>query len=164
MATGSRGRPRKPDALKRLEGTARADRKIENTAEPSGMPKRPSVLSAEAVAIWDDLAPKLSALGLLSEVDESTFAVYCQAYGDWKEMTELLNDLGVAAWYSESESGYRQIIPEVTARDKAFQAMQKMAGRFGLDPSSRSGISVGTEARIASSAEEFLFASPKVMP
>ena len=128
------------------------------------MPQRPSVLSSEAVRVWNVLGPKLFALGLLADVDESTFGVYCQGYADWLQITELLNDIGVAAWYSESESGYRQVIPEVAARDKAFQVMQRLAPRFGLDPSSRSGISITDGTKPSTASEDFLFPSPKVVP
>jgi len=162
MASPKGGRPRKPDALKKLHGTARKDRSVGSTATATGMPTRPTGLSPQAVRVWKSLAPKLHGLGLLAEIDQSTFAVYCQAYGDWLEATRLLNKLGVANWYSETESGYRQVIPEVAVRDKAYQVMQRLETRFGLDPSSRSGISVGIGATPLNAAEEFFFA-PKVV-
>ena len=162
MSNPKGGRPRKPDALKKLHGTARKDRTVESSAIATGMPTRPVGLSPQAIRVWKSLAPKLLDLGLLSDIDQSTFAVYCQAYGDWLELTRLLNRLGVANWYSETESGYRQVIPEVAVRDKAYQVMQRLETRFGLDPSSRSGIAVEGRQKIANATEEFLFA-PKVV-
>jgi len=156
------GRPRKPDALKKLHGTARKDRDVGSISTPTGMPTRPVGLSPQAVRVWKSLAPKLHGLGLLSEIDQSTFAVYCQAYGDWLEVTRLLNKLGIANWYSETESGYRQVIPEVAVRDKVYQVMQRLETRFGLDPSSRSGIAIEGQQKIANATEEFLFA-PRVI-
>ena len=163
MAGGKRGRPRKPDALNRLKGTARKDRQIENTPKASGAPRRPTGLSRQAIAVWQSLAPKLTELGLLAEVDASAFAIYCQAYGDWIELTRKLNKLGVGRWYFETESGYRQVIPELAVRDKAYQVIQRIGPRFGLDPSSRSGIDLGLDARPANTSEEFLFGEPKVV-
>ena len=162
MANSKAGRPRKPDALKRLHGTDRKDRKVKNTAEPKGTPRRPVGLSSQAIKVWENLEPRLTELGLLADTDESTFAVFCQAYGDWLEMTCYLNKLGITNWYTESASGYRQVIPEVAVRDKAYQVMRLLGSRFGLDPSSRSGISTTVNQAPVSSAEEFLF-SPKVM-
>ena len=52
-----------------------------------GMPKRPTELSEQAVRIWQSLGPKLHELGLLAEIDASTFAIYCQAFGDWLQLT-----------------------------------------------------------------------------
>ena len=158
MPTNRGGRPRKPDVLHELEGTARPGRQVGGTAVAKGQPVRPEGLSEQAKKIWDTLGPQLSELGLLAEVDASTFATFCQNYGDWLELTAYLNKLGPQNWFFESESGYRQIIPEVAARDKSFQAMQKLAGRFGLDPSSRSGIPAGKPVSADNPVEEFLFA------
>ena len=156
------GMPRKPDALKKLHGTARKDRAVGSTATATGMPTRPVGLSPQATRVWKSLAPKLRDLGLLSEIDQSTFAVYVQAYADWLELTRYLNKLGPRKWYFETQSGYRQAIPEVAVRDKAYQVMQRLETRFGLDPSSRSGIAVGDRQKAASATEAFLFA-PKVV-
>ena len=156
------GRPRKPDVLKKLHGTARKDRLTKSTAIPVGMPTRPIGLSSQATRVWKSLGPKLHDLGLLAQIDQSTFAVYCQAYADWLELTRILNKLGVRNWYSETESGYRQVIPEVAVRDKAYHVMQRLETRFGLDPSSRSGIAVGDRQEAANATEAFLFA-PKVV-
>ena len=123
---------------------------------------RPVGLSRQAARVWKSLGPKLHDLGLLADIDQSTFAVYCQAYADWLELTRHLNRLGPTQWYSVAESGYRQGIPEVAVRDKAYQVMQRLETRFGLDPSSRSGIAVGDRQEAASATEAFLFA-PKVV-
>ena len=126
------------------------------------MPMRPVGLSRQAARVWKSLGPKLHDLGLLADIDQSTFAVYCQAYADWLELTRHLNRLGPTQWYSVAESGYRQVIPEVAVRDKCYQTMQRLETRFGLDPSSRSSLSVGIGATPLNAAEEFFFA-PKVV-
>jgi phage terminase small subunit len=79
MSSPRGGRPRKPDALKELQGTVRADRKRNPTANAKGMPKCPTGLSEQAVRIWKSLGPKLHKLGLLAETDASMFAIYCQS-------------------------------------------------------------------------------------
>ena len=157
------GMPRKPDALKKLHGTARKDRTVESTATPTGMPTRPTGLSPQATRVWKSLGPKLHGLGLLAEIDQSTFAVYCQAYADWLEVTRVLNKRGIANWYTETESGYRQVIPEVAVRDKVYQVMQRLETRFGLDPSSRSGIATDGRQKIATETEAFLFGPKAVL-
>ena len=115
------GRPRKPEALKKLQGTARPDRRRSKSMNAKKMPKRPTGLSEQAVRIWKSLGPKLHELGMLAETDASTFAIYCQAFGDWLQLTRYLNRLGPLKWYSTTESGYRQTIPELQVRDRAFQ-------------------------------------------
>tara|TARA_R110000765_G_scaffold259600_3_gene359753 strand:- start:297 stop:776 length:480 start_codon:yes stop_codon:yes gene_type:complete len=148
---------RKPDTLKKLQGTARPYRAMQGSAFTTGNPLQPAILSEKAKEIWDDLCPKLVKLGLIAEVDASTFSAYCQAYADWLEMTQHLNELGCKNWYQETGNGYRQVIPEVTERNKSFQQMQKLAPRFGLDPSARSGIDTGKTTDTSDKVEEFLF-------
>ena len=125
------GRPRKPDALKRLHGTAKKGDKQATTPNPSGKAKIPVGLSAQARRIWKSLSPKLHELGLLTEVDASMFGTYCQAYGDWLELTRKLNKLGVGKIYQTTQGGYRQVIPEVGARNTAFPVMSK-SGRASV--------------------------------
>lgn len=149
------GRPRKAEALKQLHGTTRNDRKPKQLVIKGEMPRRPIGLSDQAARIWKSLGPKVHELGLLNEVDGPTFGVFCQAYGDWLELTRELNRLGTLNWYQETESGYRQVIPEVGARNTAYQVMSKIGTRFGLDPSSRSGMVQSDSAPNA--VEEFLF-------
>jgi P27 family predicted phage terminase small subunit len=153
---------RKPDALKKLQGTQRPYRTVERTAVSKGEPIQPEILSDQAKKVWNDLAPELVKLGLLGAVDQSTFTAYCQSYADYLELTEYLNQLGPKNWYMETQSGYRQVIPEVAERNKAFAQMQKLAPRFGLDPSSRSGIDTGKEQNTDTAVEAFLFKAPKV--
>lgn len=149
------GRPRKPEVLKQLHGTTRNDRKPKQLAIKGEMPRRPIGLSGQAARIWKSLGPKVHELGLLNEVDGPNFGVFCQAYGDWLELTRELNRLGALNWYQETESGYRQVIPEVGARNTAYQVMSKIGARFGLDPSSRSGLVQPDSA--SNAVEEFLF-------
>ena len=142
--------------MKKLQGTARPDRRLSSSMNAKGMPKRPTGLSEQAVRIWKSLGPKLHELGLLAEIDASTFAVYCQAFGDWLQLTRYLNRLGPLKWYSTTESGYRRTIPELQVRDRAFQVLLKLGTRFGLDPSSREGLGVANQTS-PDFAEEFLF-------
>ena len=141
--------------LKKLRGTVRADRKRNSTANVKGMPKRPTGLSEQAVRIWKSLGPKLYDLGLLAEIDASMFAIYCQAFGDWLQLTRYLNRLGPLKWYSTTESGYRRTIPELQVRDRAFQVLLKLGTRFGLDPLSRAGLGVVAD-KSPNFVEEFL--------
>ena len=143
--------------MKRLHGTAKKGDTQATTPNPSGKAKIPVGLSAQARRIWKSLSPKLHELGLLTEVDASMFGTYCQAYGDWLELTRKLNKLGVGKIYQTTQGGYRQVIPEVGARNTAFQVMSKIGPRFGLDPSSRSGIVASSSEAPRDAAEEFLF-------
>ena len=80
------GRKPKPTALKALEGNP-GKRKL-NKKEPmpgKGMPDCPKWLLPDAQEEWKRLCEKLNQMGVLTEVDRSAFAAYCQSYARWKE-------------------------------------------------------------------------------
>ena len=134
------GRPRKPTALKRWQGTYRADRESENEPQPVGEVEPPESLTAAARAEWDRLAPALEAVGLLTVADVAVFSVYVQAWADYNKISDQLN--GMASWTWESEKGYRQVVPEISMRKEARTRIKEAGAKLGLDPSSRSGLNV----------------------
>ena len=137
---GKRGPQRKPTALKKLQGTYRPDRAPKHEPQPNGTAEPPDFLSAEARAEWDRLAPKMERIGLLTVADRAVFAVYTQAWADYKKLTDQLNEM--ASWTWESKKGYRQAVPEIAMRREAWTRIKDAGSKMGLDPSSRSGLNV----------------------
>ena len=134
------GNPRKPTALKALQGTTRPDRTPKNEPKPGGHAEPPDFLTAEALTECDRLAPELEAIGLLTVADPSVFSVYCQAWADYKKLTVQLNEM--ASWTWQSGKGYRQQVPEISMRRECWTRLKEAGSRLGLDPSSRSGLHV----------------------
>ena len=134
------GNPRKPTALKTLQGTTRPDRTPKNEPKPGGHAEPPDFLTAEALTEWERLAPELEAIGLLTVADQSVFAVYCQAWADYKKLTVQLNEM--ASWTWSSEKGYRQVVPEISMRKETWTRIKEAGSKLGLDPSSRSGLNI----------------------
>ena len=121
------GRKPKPTAVKKLEGNP-GKRKL-NTKEPNpgkGMPDCPARLSE-----------KLNQMGVLTEIDRSAFAAYCQSYARWKEAQEHINSEG--ATY-ETENGMQRPNPWVAICNTEQRLMMQAASEFGLTPSARSRI------------------------
>lgn len=142
MAT--RGRKPKPTALKVLEGNP--GKRPLNAREPVPVKRAPSCpkwLDKDAKKEWRRLAPKLEAMGLLSEVDMAAFAGYCQSYSRWKENEEFITEHGSLV---RTPSGYWMQVPQVSIAQQYMKQMEKFAEQFGLTPSSRSRL-------IADSAE-----------
>ncbi len=137
---GKRGPPKKPTALKRLQGTYRPDRAPANEPTPEGTAEPPDFLTAEAREEWDRLAPGLTTMGLLTSADRAVFAGYCQAWADYLRLTAQLNEM--ASWVWESEKGYRQAVPELAMRKEAWSRAVQAGSRLGLDPAARSGLHV----------------------
>lgn len=140
MAT--RGRKPKPTALKVFEGNP--GKRPLNTDEP--MPERrapecPDWLEEEAKVEWTRMADKMEALGILTEIDMTAFAGYCQAYARWMEAEEFMSKHGTIF---KTPSGYIQQVPQVSIAQTYLKVMKDFCSEFGLTPASRSRIKVNT--------------------
>lgn len=140
MAT--RGRKPKPTALKLLEGNP-GKRQL-NKNEPKlekKAPKCPSWLEPEAKKEWRRMTKVLETIGVLTLVDLAAFAGYCQAYARWKAAEEVLTKNGMIF---KTPSGYMQQVPQVSIAQTYLKIMKDFCSEFGLTPSARSRINVGT--------------------
>ncbi|MGN8806331.1 MULTISPECIES: phage terminase small subunit P27 family [unclassified Blautia] len=138
------GRKPKPTAVKMLEGNP-GKRKL-NTKEPTpgkGMPDCPKWLLPEAKEEWNRLCEKLNQMGVLTEIDRSAFAAYCQSYARWKEAQDHINSEG--ATY-ETENGMKRPNPYVAISNTEQRLMMSAASEFGLTPSARSRIMAASSA------------------
>lgn len=132
------GRKPKPTAVKKLEGNP-GKRKL-NNREPdpgSGIPDCPAWLLPEAKEEWNRLSEKLNQMGVLTEVDRSAFAAYCQSYARWKEAQAHISADG--ATY-ETDKGMQRPNPWVAISNTEQRLMMQAASEFGLTPSARSRI------------------------
>jgi phage terminase small subunit len=80
-----RGAKPKPTALKLIAGNP--GRRPINTEEPeypSLSHEPPDWLSDEARAVWARLAPGLTMVGVLTEVDRDIFAIYCDMVAQYE--------------------------------------------------------------------------------
>ena len=94
-------------------------------------------LLPEAKTEWIRLSEKLNQMGVLTEIDRSAFAAYCQSYARWKEAQEHINSEG--ATY-ETENGMQRPNPWVAICNTEQRLMMQAASEFGLTPSARSRI------------------------
>ena len=87
------GRPPKPTAIKALAGNPGKRPLNNNEPKPSGIPSCPTFLDAAAKKEWKRISKELIEIGILTSVDRSILASYCDAYSRWAQATEELNDL-----------------------------------------------------------------------
>ena len=87
---------------------------------PKGNIKCPSWLEPEAKKEWKRLAPSLEAMGVLTQVDLTAFAGYCQAYARWREAEEFLSQHGSIF---KTPSGYVQQVPQVSIAQQNLKIM-----------------------------------------
>ena len=134
------GRPRKPTALKRLQGNP-GHRPL-NAGEPQPEPDSgycPRWLSVEARREWRRVVPELMACGLLTVVDRAALEAYCEAYALWRRATLTMRKHGLTV---TTETGYVQQVPAVSIANNALKLMRAFMTEFGMTPSSRSRVSV----------------------
>ena len=134
----AQGRKPKPTAVKQLEGNP-GKREL-NTKEPKPQKKAPACpkwLDDEAKKEWRRLSKQMEQMGILTEVDMTAFAGYCQAYARWKEAEEFISKHGAIV---KTPSGYWQQVPQVAIAHKYLAIMKNFCQEFGLTPSSRSRI------------------------
>ncbi|MCH7475648.1 MAG: phage terminase small subunit P27 family [Gemmatimonadetes bacterium] len=160
MANTGPGRPRKPTAAHKRDGTYRparhGGRNEPEFRRPDFQP--PPELDKLAKKEWKRLAGELAALGLLTRADRATFAAYCQAWSDWIQLTDTLNKMGDVTY--TTANGYVGITPLIHTRQKAWQMMKEAATRFGLDPSSRASLDVSPLPTDVETDEDFFYGTP----
>lgn len=159
-----RGRKPKPTHLKVVTGNPGKRPLNQSKIMPpvrKSLPKPPSHLLPDAKAEWKRLAPSLSLLGILSDLDISPFAAYCQAYGRWAQAERLLSTLaeqdatGRDAMLIKTRSGGVTPNPLIWVARSAANDMVRYAAEFGFTPSSRTRIHSNGPAAVASDASEF---------
>ena len=138
-----RGPARIPTALKVLRGNPGHQKLNKREPQPRrGAVECPSDLDRRAKAEWKRIVPELAYMGLLTQADGRAIAGYCQAYSEWVEA-----DLAIQAAGSLTYEAKQGIIPrpEVKIRHTAAMRMLRFAQEFGLTPSSRARIQVGSK-------------------
>lgn len=137
---GQQGRKPTPTALKQLRGNPGKRPLNENEPKPRAvLPRCPAHLSAEARAEWRRMAGKLYQLGLLTELDSSALALYCQAFGRWVQAEGKLKEFGLLI---KTPNDYPAQSPYLSIANKCIEQMKGLLGEFGMTPSSRSRIVV----------------------
>src|SRR4051812_48345566 len=89
------GRPRKPSALKIIQGTFRPDRaNVNEPAGTPGAPKPPEWLGSRASEIFYEISADMAQLGTLCLEWRSIIADYAAAREEMERFTGILEDLG----------------------------------------------------------------------
>ncbi len=77
---GARGRKPKPTALKRLDGTYRADRAAAHEPKPVGLPSCPRFLSDDGRREFRRVTKMLAEMGLIGRIDGNALARYAATW------------------------------------------------------------------------------------
>ena len=137
------GRKPKPTHLKVIAGNPgkRALNKREPKPRP-GVPTRPAGLSARAVKAWDEVAPMLHEMGVLTSADGMALAQCCEAYADLQAARAALKKRKALTYDSISSTGGKMVrsYPEAGLISDADRRFRAWLVEFGLTPSARSKV------------------------
>jgi len=142
------GPPPKPTKLKQLEGNPSKRPLKDSEPNPaSTIPTCPMFIKGAARREWTRITKELYVLGLLTKIDRSALAGYCQAYGRWYEAEQQINDLGKLSkgklkFLYKTTNGNLVMNPLLSVANKAMEQMHKFLVEFGMTPASRTRISV----------------------
>jgi len=157
---GKRGPPPKPAALKKLEGTYRADRDAGGSlTPPPAVPERPSWFDKDARAEWDRVVPQLVELGVLTGLDGGALERYCVAHANWLQAQKRLQKVGPIV---KTPFGPQKNPDLKIALDERAAAKQ-LAQELGLSPSARSRVKAPEKAKPEDDAADFLFGGPRLV-
>lgn len=137
-------RKNKPSKVKELEGNPgkRKSNQDEPQPEIKEIPDPPGHIGEDGRQEWARITPILHKLGLLTEVDYTALAAYCQTYERWVKAERIINEKGPII--KTTNGNYIQS-PLVGIANKALELMHKYLTEFGMTPSSRTRVSVAPQ-------------------
>lgn len=143
-AQEAKGHPgRRVSAIRRREAEAERVAELLAAAPAEGIdPAAPPALidrgplTAAAIAVWRDLAPKLASTHRLHPQHRPLFAIFCVYFAEWVIANEDVLRNGYTQSVKTVAGGrMERTRPIVAIRDKAFDQVMKLSDRFGLTPS-----------------------------
>ena len=128
------GRPRKPTAILKAQGTYRPDRHGKGEEpQPDGEPIMPNWLDKTARQLWRRVVPNLIAMGVAKAVDAEALAGMCRWYAIWRAADAKLQ---------AGDGDTYKLTIEATTAWKNYAAI---ANKFGLNPTDRTKLSIETD-------------------
>ena len=141
------GRPAKPTALRLLHGDKKNRIPKGEPAPAAGDVLPPKALDAEAVEVWNQLAPDLIRQGVLTAWDAHLFGIFCQSVVYAHRAESMINQTSIML------RGRRGDEPVKNPAIQVFRDMSDLAlrsgCRFGLTPSDRAQLATGSQEQLA---------------
>ena len=143
------GRPRKPTALKLVEGN-RGKRAIsKQEPDPTYLQDLtpPEWMPEAAKAVWNEMAPAAQAAKLLTEVDVPAFSMGCVAIADYRRAVAKAGDSDVKCKMVQDDEGRpvaagEHLNPWAMVKSMAFKQAMAVFDKFGMTPQARTRISL----------------------
>lgn len=139
------GRPRKPTALKLVEGNRGKRAVPTNEPDPNYLADltAPVHLTPMARQVWDELAPKLRRSHLLTELDTIALEQLCVAAAQHRLATQNVADDKLIM--RNAETGALSPNPWIIIQSMAFKRAKALCDAFGMTPAARSRVVVNPQ-------------------
>lgn len=147
------GRPPIATELKKKRTIKKDNIKFEDEPKPDIFKFSPDphrILDEHGVRIWEEVCPQLVSLGIFTNIDKDTLAVYCNELGLYYQACEKLKSDGFIEY--TGENNYPIPSPWVGIRNRSIANAIKLSHEFGLSPASRTRISVGASKPVGKRA------------
>jgi len=131
---GKRGPKKKPTKILKIRGSWRGNVRKTEVKVPQKAPSPPAWLSGNAKREWQRVMKILSPLNIITELDRTILAAYCQCYADYVEALDHCKH-GILI---KTTSGNVIQNPAIGVKNTALKLLHKMATEFGMSPSARS--------------------------
>ena len=141
------GRKPKPTHLKLVTGNPGRRPLLAGEAQAMpALPPPPPHLSDDAKLEWGRVSEEFYNIGLLTSIDRTALAAYCQSYGRWSQAERAIAEMGkrdmlTGGLMIKTSNGNAIQNPLVGTANKAMSDMVRYAAEFGMTPSARSRIS-----------------------
>ena len=142
-----------PTKIKRIRGTDRKDREVENEMQFESIESAPCPAHLKKMeygeAIWDDSTDELSKLGMLHKADLQLLAAYCVEMSHYWSCQDLIERADSRVYPVKNKEGQVvQLLPLPYFRlaTQHLGNATKIAGKFGFSPSDRTAISMPKKA------------------
>lgn len=145
---GKRGPRPEPTIIKIAKGNP--GKRPLNKSEPkppSDDITPPDWVTGVARSKWDEVVPKLTGMGVMTNADVDTIARYCTMHEQYVKYLEQVRR-GLDVLVIRDDKGkvkYMQSTPAATMLMKLASSMLRIEQEFGLTPSARSGIGATQE-------------------
>jgi|TARA_R100001440_G_C2520794_1_gene118851 P27 family predicted phage terminase small subunit len=144
-----RGRKKLPTEVKKLRGTLKKERVLENEMQVEilkELPETPEWLSDIAKVEWKKVCLELFNKNMLHYVDLKLIEAYCNAIALHIETEMLLRENGRVQVFKNEDGSikYAQSVPYQKIANDALDKALKISREFGFTPSSRTNISQPT--------------------
>lgn len=146
MVVGRKPKPSADKALRGNPGKRPINLREPQPHVPSRVPAAPSWLDSLARRHWQEVAPVLLESGVLTDADIDSLALYCSAYSRYRKVLKMVADIDFDApifegWEPKDIAVVMSGLP--VRLEKAEASVRLIGSDLGLNPSSRSRLSVG---------------------